>query len=165
MGFRGLNNEQRAFVRSLLPRGYALADLGPRAEDGKSLRGILYLFAPGRCRMERPREHGFREMAWRCLERRQEQRQTTGRGGSRCRQLSPAQVEQGARLGDGQGLASMGGICRAARTYSLPPGVDGRSAVGASSPGSSRMALCHERLLSTFTAFIYLACFIITEDF
>ena len=63
MEFRELTDEQWGFIEPLLP---PKAKMGrPRADDRKTMNGILYVLTTG-CRWEdMPREYGSHKTAWR----------------------------------------------------------------------------------------------------
>jgi transposase len=65
MEFRELSDEQRQFIQLLLPPGARTGR--PRADDRRTLKGILYVPVTG-CRwMDTPKEYGSHKMAWRRL--------------------------------------------------------------------------------------------------
>jgi transposase len=65
MEFRELSDEQWQFIQPLLP---LRARTGrPRADDRRTLNGILYVLVTG-CRwMDMPKEYGSHKTAWRRL--------------------------------------------------------------------------------------------------
>jgi len=65
MEFRELSDEQWQFIQPLLP---LRARTGrPRADDRRTLNGILYVLVTG-CRwMDMPKEYDSHKMAWRRL--------------------------------------------------------------------------------------------------
>jgi transposase len=65
MEFRELSDEQWQFIQPLLPP--AARTRRPRADDRRTLNGILYVLVTG-CRwMDMPKEYDSHKMAWRRL--------------------------------------------------------------------------------------------------